>query len=572
MSSLRRHRTDPDPALRLRLLRRAPRRPSQRRRRRRRSRPPRRPPRPPPSPPRRAPCRISRPSWSPAPARTAPGMRAQTATSPAPSSGTQDTVSGTERGSSTRTASGSSGAGQPLQHPPGTCPAQRSTPRPAPIVTSSCSPPNPTSQAATAPRALSRRTPRRWSSATTSSSSRTGPPSSTSQSPAGASARATTPRAAKLGQPAPRQVVRGPAAPPRSPAVPHPSFLCLFALALATSVGCSSKYDAETGLVGDDSDDGDARRRAAATAGPTTTTGLPDLLSTMEDNGDCEGFDGTPVTGATVYWYGLFVGDAQQGWTGEEHWYLRSRTTTGRTTARGLPRRLDLHRARRTPGPASPATSAWWSRRASTATGRPARRPGPSTEHEHHIRRVPGRRRRGQLVLGRERQLHGRRPLHRQRQHELPHRRRLPLVLSRSGRRARRQPSARERGHRDAAARSAPVRDLPGDLFDVQLLPGGVVAARCRGRRRRGRSPLGGAGSPHRDDPVSADTSFPLLHARRVDLAGLLEEAEDGEATRTARCRCTAGLDDGLQTSRATTTCLRRPDIRCRAGLSPARS
>ena len=103
--------------------------------------------------------------------------------------------------------------------------------------------------------------------------------------------------------------------------MPHPRSLCLFALALATSAGCSSKYDAETGLVGDDSDDGDGGA-GGGDGGADNNYGLPDLLSTMEDNGDCEGFDGTPVTGATVYWYGLFVGDAQQGWTGEEHWYL----------------------------------------------------------------------------------------------------------------------------------------------------------------------------------------------------------------------------------------------------------
>lgn len=86
----------------------------------------------------------------------------------------------------------------------------------------------------------------------------------------------------------------------------------------ATLAACKSKYDTDTGVVGssDGADGADGTGGTGGTDDPFNT-----LLDNMVEDDDCAGYDGVEVTGATVYWYGEFDGNEDDGWVGIERSY-----------------------------------------------------------------------------------------------------------------------------------------------------------------------------------------------------------------------------------------------------------
>lgn len=108
---------------------------------------------------------------------------------------------------------------------------------------------------------------------------------------------------------------------------PSTAPLALFGL-LALSA-CSAKYDTDTGtVVGADGDDGGGSDGGSDGGGGDGDDSLPDLLQYVsDDTSNCEQFDGVDVAGASVYWWSEFRGNEEDGWVGEERWYIMANST-----------------------------------------------------------------------------------------------------------------------------------------------------------------------------------------------------------------------------------------------------
>ena len=97
---------------------------------------------------------------------------------------------------------------------------------------------------------------------------------------------------------------------------------------LALGLGaCSAKYDTDTGtVIGQDDDGSDGGSGDGADGG--NDDDLPDLTELIsEDTSNCEGYDGVDVAGASVYWWSEFIGNEDDGWVGEERWYIMANET-----------------------------------------------------------------------------------------------------------------------------------------------------------------------------------------------------------------------------------------------------